>query len=478
MEALHIVEKNPTNIQDSVISGSKFEKAQHELSKYLAQLKETKETSSFEAHEAVIVRLVNTIGQAALLDALSHYDVRTDVISIEEQTYRRKHAAPKTYQTAFGAIEIERAVYANRKKDGDGKSIVPLELQAGIIEGYWSPTAAKNAMWALAHLTPQEVEDMLLQFGAMNPSRSSLDRLPKSLNQRWEPKTMAYYEALIVKEIVPKNAVSFATSLDGVMIGMKPEKSAEDGRISMKTEWREASCGTISFFDVDGERLSTVQYGQMPEHKKATLKALLLKNTEAILQENPALQLIHLADGAQDNWTFFDEDMPLGFQLTDFYHVSEHLKAALDAAYPKDSNKANAKFEHYKVILREEIGGIKKVLRALRHLRDQHKVNAIIAFNVTYFTNNQHRMRYAEAKVKNYPIGSGVVEASCKTLVGQRLKRAGMSWYHTGGQGVLTFRSLIKSQRFDQAWPFIANQYKQKVVEHKSVMYLVAQNVG
>lgn len=479
MEALHIVPRNPTkNIEDTIISESKFEKAQKQLSEYLSALKETKEKSSFESHEAVIVRLVTTIGQAALLDALSHYDVSTDIIDIGEQSYRQKHKALKTYQTAFGSVELERQVYANRKKDGNGKSIVPLELQAGIIEGYWTPIAAKNAMWALAHLTPHEVEAMLLQFGAMNPSRSSLDRLPKALNQRWEPQTLAYHEELIAEEVVPKNAVSFSTSLDGVMIGMKPEKTAEECTRSMKTEWREASCGTISFFDANGERLSTIQYGQMPEHKKLTLKSLLLKNTEVILKEHPALQLIHLADGAQDNWTFFDEDMPLGFQLTDFYHVSEHLKAALDAAYPKDSSKAKAKFEHYKIILREEIGGVKRVLRALRHLRDQHKGNAVIASNVTYFTNNQHRMRYAEAKMKNYPIGSGVVEASCKTLVGQRLKRAGMSWHQTGGQGVLTFRSLIKSQRFDKAWPFIANQYKQTIIEHKNVIYLAAQNVG
>src|SRR3990167_11516418 len=97
------------------------------------------------------------------------------------------------------------------------------------------------------------------------------------------------------------------------------------------------------------------------------------------------------------------------------------------------------------------INGYMIYCKSLRHLRNQHKDNAVIASNVTYFTNNQHRMRYAEAKQNNYPIGSGVVEASCKTLVGQRLKRAGMSWQHTGGQAILTFRSLIKSQRFDKA---------------------------
>ena len=452
---------------------SKFEKAQNQLSLYLAQIKEKKDKSDFDAHEVVIVRLVNALGQAALLDPLSQYDMSSDIITIGEQTYRQTHKAPKEYQTAFGPVEIERHVYANRKKDGNGKSVVPLELQAGIIEGYWTPTAAKNAMWALSHLTPQEVEDMLLQFGAMNPSRSSLDRLPKVLNQCFEPQTINYHEELMSNEVVPKNAVSFSVSLDGVMIGMKPEKLLEDVTKSMKTEWREASCGTLSFFDAEGERISTVQYGRMPEHKKTTLKTLLRQNTEAILRAAPSLKLIHLADGAQDNWTFFDEDMPVGFQLTDFYHVSEHLKAALDAAYPKDSNKAKEKFEHYKIILRDEIGGVVRVLRSLRHLRNQHKDNAVIASNVTYFTNNQHRMRYAEAKEKNYPIGSGVVEASCKTLVGQRLKRAGMSWQHTGGQAILTFRSLIKSQRFDKAWPLVANQYKQTVFEHQNVFSLV-----
>ena len=222
--------------------------------------------------------MVYSLGQAALFDALSHYDMSGAIIEVEEQTYRLKHLAPKTYQTSLGPVTLERHVYVNRKKDGDGRSICPLELQTGMIESYWTPMAAKHAMWALSHLTPQEVEDMLLQFGKMNPSRSSLDRLPKILNQYWEPQTIAHHESLIVDERIPTEAVSFSVSLDGVMVGMKPEQTADNA--SKKTEWREASCGTISFFDTEGERLSTLQYGRMPEHKKKTLKTLLRIHTE------------------------------------------------------------------------------------------------------------------------------------------------------------------------------------------------------
>lgn len=187
MEALHIVRKNPINIEESVVSASKFELAYAQLSTYLEQVKSSKGEVSFERHEVVVTRLVHTLGQAALSDVLTHYDINAGVISVEDQTYRRTHKAKKEYQTALGPVEIERYMYSNRKKDGDARCICPLELQSGMVESYWTPMAAKNAMWALAHLTPQEVEDMLLQFGKMNPSRSSLDRLPKALNQHWEP---------------------------------------------------------------------------------------------------------------------------------------------------------------------------------------------------------------------------------------------------------------------------------------------------
>ena len=72
-------------------------------------------------------------------------------------------------------------------------------------------------------------------------------------------------------------------------------------------------------------------------------------------------------------------------------------------------------------------------------------------------------MRYAETRACHLPIDSGVVEAACKTLVAQRLKRSGMRWRPAGGQAVLTLRTLTQSSRFDQAWELLYNTYTQEV---------------
>jgi hypothetical protein len=82
---------------------------------------------------------------------------------------------------------------------------------------------------------------------------------------------------------------------------------------------------------------------------------------------------------------------------------------------------------------------------------------------VAYFREHRHRMRYHDLRAQLLPIGSGVVEAACKTLVSQRLKRSGMRWRVPGGQAILTFRALCQSERFERAWPLLVERYKRTV---------------
>ena len=82
---------------------------------------------------------------------------------------------------------------------------------------------------------------------------------------------------------------------------------------------------------------------------------------------------------------------------------------------------------------------------------------------MTYFRNQRHRMHYAEYLRDSLPIASGVIEASCKTLVTQRMKQSGMAWTHTGGQAILTLRSLIQSERWQPAWELLSSDFRKTV---------------
>jgi hypothetical protein len=89
-----------------------------------------------------------------------------------------------------------------------------------------------------------------------------------------------------------------------------------------------------------------------------------------------------------------------------------------------------------------------------------------------YFRAHKKRMRYAALKQRGLPIGSGVVEAACKTLVTQRLKNSGMRWSTAGAQAILTPRGWDQSERFDQAWALVAATFHAEVTVLANVIAL------
>jgi hypothetical protein len=172
------------------------------------------------------------------------------------------------------------------------------------------------------------------------------------------------------------------------------------------------------------------------------------------------MKFVAVADGAKDNWKFLDKILPGANKVLDFYHATEHLKTALNSAYGEGSSKSQSQFEKLRHLLRHSYNGIESVIRSLLHLRKTFPRRSIIKRELAYFRRNRKRMHYAQIADNCLPIGSGIVEAACKTLVSERMKRSGMRWRHDGGQAVLTLRSLIQSDRFDFAWNLLLLSYK------------------
>jgi hypothetical protein len=262
-----------------------------------------------------------------------------------------------------------------------------------------------------------------------------------------------------------------AVSLDGVMAPMKDgQRQAKRQHARAKGQlpsgpagYQEVGCATVSYYDRHGERLCTRRMARMPEPNKATLKQQLTAEVMGALIQRPDLWVVKVADGAPDNWSYLSETLPFGSEVLDFYHATEHLGAALAAAYGEGTRSYQERWETLRTILRDDPQGVNKVIGTLERLRTRYPRRQAIHKALAYCREHRHRMRYADLQARNLPIGSGVVEAACKTLVSQRLKRAGMRWRPEGGQAILTFRALCQSARFEHAWPLVVEMYQRSV---------------
>jgi hypothetical protein len=435
-------------------------------------------TPNFEQFERELHEQVMALECELLTAELARYDVDAEQIEVGGIAYHPVWVDTETYLTAAGEVGVERHLY--RPAGHNAKSICPLELRVGIVNGYWTPRAARQGTFVTAHLTPGEGEAMFAELGGMRPSRSSLDRLPREVSSHWEAKRDDWEVALRAQETVLEAAVSVALSVDGVMVAMKTKaanraaKQAAAGKhASGPAGHQEAGCGTLSLYDEAGERLQTVRYARMPESKKVTLQAELQGETQAIFALRPDLRRVHLADGAEPNWKLLAEierELRLSpetrIEVVDFYHACDHLKNGCDAIWGESTPRSQAEFLRLKTLLKEEDGGTDRIIRTFKHHAGRSTGNRQrrLRAELTYFRNQARRMNYPEYLRQNLPIASGVVEAACKTLVTQRLKRSGMAWTLAGGQALLTLRSLIQSDRWPRAWNLLAADFRQTII--------------
>ena len=153
-----------------------------------------------------------------------------------------------------------------------------------------------------------------------------------------------------------------------------------------------------------------------------------------------------------------------GFQRgIDFYHASEHLSHLAEAIHGKTSEAAKRWYMKYRHILKNERLGVSKVIRSAEYYSGSRKygktVKKEIQRHLGYFKNHKKFMQYATYAEKGWPIGSGVIEAACKSVVKQRMCRSGQRWSIKGGQAVLNLRSIAKSDRWDSFWNEFSTKY-------------------
>jgi hypothetical protein len=167
---------------------------------------------------------------------------------------------------------------------------------------------------------------------------------------------------------------------------------------------------------------------------------------------NRAEKKVVIGDGAEWIWNLAELHFPAAVQIVDLYHARQHLWELARKLYPNDevSQKAWIKL-HQKRLL--DKGKIEKLVAAIRSV---HSTNAEVAEKLRteadYFETNTERMRYPKFRRQHLFVGSGVIEAGCKTVIGSRLKQSGMFWTVRGANAILALRCCHFNDRFEDYW--------------------------
>jgi len=160
-----------------------------------------------------------------------------------------------------------------------------------------------------------------------------------------------------------------------------------------------------------------------------------------------AKTVIVLTDGARYNHTIIQTHFPQAVHIVDLFHAYEHLTALAQILWGQEAKAPKA----WRDLL--QAGDIGRLIHKVgKQLPASAQSKKSMLQQLCYFENNAPQMRYAEYREKKFFVGSGVVEAGCRTVIGQRLKQSGMRWSVSGANAIIALRCCILSGRFEDFW--------------------------
>jgi hypothetical protein len=383
--------------------------------------------------EDVIQAAVNAVGMLGTSELLKTFDTDGSPINICNLNLTSKGLVQKDYETPYGKVSVDRHIY---QPASGGEVYCPLDNAARIIRSA-TPKLAKIISNKYSRSSVDEVKHDLSDNHGRAISRDHIQHISEDVGSIAIEKQFDWnYIPDVTDEV---STVSIG--MDGAMMLMR-----DDG-------YRQAMSGTIALYNSNGKRLHTNYVAGSPEYGKSQFIKRMTNEIEQIKKRYPKAKYIGIADGASDNWKFLDKHTSI--QVTDFYHASEYLTKASEALFNKKQETSRVAWLKQRCHnLKHDANAVATQLNEFAELKDARrlshanteKLNAAI----TYYKNQGHRMDYPAYRSKNMPIGSGVTEAACKTIIKQRMCRSGMRWKEKGASIVLALKCLVQSDRWNQ----------------------------
>ena len=357
-------------------------------------------------------------------------------------------------QTLFGEITLTRCYYHHRPS-GTGRC--PLDEKLDLECGCTPAVARLLCRAASQSPSYEEAAADLKHYAGLEFDPRDLGRLVAAL-------APVLREALTLLPPVPAPPAPIPVlyvSEDGTGVPMRRAELAgrpgkqEDG--SART--REAKLGCVfTQHGIDGEGqplrdpASTSYTGTFQGCREA---GILLRQEAVRRGLGRTKQVVYLGDGAAWIWENCRLNFPGAVEILDFYHATEHVGLLAKALHDNEPERAAAQQSAWCHTMKASSPA--PILAEVRRLLEAHPdwpqaKRSAIQGQLNYLDSHAARTRYGEYRAQGYFIGSGVIEAGCKTVIGRRLKQSGMFWSGTGAEDLLGLRCQILGPHFERLW--------------------------
>ena len=363
---------------------------------------------------------------------------------------RFKQYVDKTAITIVGAIVIQAAQYI--RNGAAPATICPLHERLGLPGGRYS--RGMEEVIALAGTTEVYREGLKL-LSRLTGQDISLTKA-ETTTQSWGVEARRRRSQPAVLPETNRERIAATRKIKGLRRCV-----AFDGTSVQTTQsWREVKLMVSYEFDQAGRKVGRGAYAGVLDYARDFETTLweLMERTRASRAET----LVWLGDGAAWIWNQQRIAAPDAVPIVDFYNAASHLRTASQAIGATDAKAGRWANKWIRNLYNGKIAALLRELR--RHVRKsgdppekckQDDPRKIVADALRYFTNNAQRMRYDEYRAKAYPIGSGVVESSCRHIVGLRMKRtATMAWREDRAEAMVNLRCLCAGDEWDEFWGF------------------------
>lgn len=402
------------------------------------------------------------VERAAHHGLLADLDVDAERVVIGGDVYSRVERCEWPYHTLAGSISVLRSLY-RRNGERNAKVVDAVSLRAGVVADGWLPQTARAMAFQVQQATAREAAASAAESGRLIYSRCSFERVTHAVGDIYGDRNVDIDDALITAYEPPSETRSASVGLDRVSLPTiellarppgRPKKGA--AKRPLAVVWKMMWVATVTLHDKNGDALHTIRYGAMPDDGCGSLLHGAAGDVNELLRKLPKLKVCLLSDGAHDLVEHLQTEVAARIdrdvkQGVDFWHLIEKLGAA-SKLLAGDHEKRLSRWRLR--LLNVETAAL-DILDELRASGREHvKVGETTPVHdaITYLDNGHTKMNYAALRAEGLPIGSGNTEATCKTLVEVRMKRAGSRWnnIHTA-RHVIQLRALATSDRWGEA---------------------------